>query len=276
MTEEKNIVPEEQHFGGKRDLKRLFRQSKKSQFSFSSCLFYPHFGVRFLLKGFPLFMSSLFNPETVSSLLCCYRYTALLRVQVLPSGAPFSLSCFWIVKKKTFCVFFSWEVVLFSVKVRLSSPDVPCSCSHLVFVSFSLCLSRSSESLRHSSVSPLSGGEQGRDPIPGTQLDWVVWEVWVVLLAPLLLTVFFFSLRFSLQLISSCHYRVCSNRENYFFFVSSLTHLFPFSCSSIEWHASAWFSQPTHGMWVWVRVIVPVLTGRGCLASYSNLNVLMV
>lgn len=107
MTEEKNIVPEEQHFGGKRDLKRLFRQSKKSQFSFSSCLFYPHFGVRFLLKGFPLFMSSLFNPETVSSLLCCYRYTALLRVQVLPSGAPFSLSCFWIVKKKTFCVFFS-------------------------------------------------------------------------------------------------------------------------------------------------------------------------
>lgn len=53
-------------------------------------------------------MSSLFNPETVSSLLCCYRYTALLRVQVLPSGAPFSLSCFWIVKKKnTFGVFFS-------------------------------------------------------------------------------------------------------------------------------------------------------------------------
>lgn len=139
---------------------------------------------------------------------------------------------FGLWKKKPSVSSFLWEVVLFSVKVRLSSPDVPCSCSHLVFVSFSLCLSRSSESLRHSSVSPLSGGEQGRDPIPGTQLDWVVWEVWVVLLAPLLLTVFFFSLRFSLQLISSCHYRVCSNRENYFFFVSSLTHLFPFSCSS--------------------------------------------
>ena len=87
-------------------------------------------------------MSSLFNPETVSSLLCCYRYTALLRVQVLPSGAPFSLSCLWIVKKnKSSVSSFLWEVVLFSVEVRLSSPDVPCFCSHLVFVSFSLSLS---------------------------------------------------------------------------------------------------------------------------------------
>ena len=127
---------------------------------------------------------------------------------------------------------FLWEVVLFSVKVRLSSPDVPCFCSHLVFVSFSLCLSHSSESLRHSSVSPLSGGEQGRDPIPGTQLDWVVWEVWVVLLSPLLLTVFFFSLWFSFQLLSSCHYKLCGHRENYVFLAPSLTHLFPFTCSS--------------------------------------------
>lgn len=44
--------------------------------------------------------------------------------------------------------------------------------------------------------------------------------------------------------------------------------------SLTEWHASAWFKQQTHGMWVWDRV--PALTGRGCLASYSNLNVLMV
>ena len=174
-------------------------------------------------------MSSLFNPETVSSLLCCYRYTALLRVQVLPSGAPFSLSCLWIVKKnKSSVSSFLWEVVLFSVEVRLSSPDVPCFCSHLVFVSFSLSVFLTPPRLWGTAQFLHSGGEQGRDPIPGTQLDWVVWEVWVVLLSPLPLTVFFFSLRFSLQLLSSCHYELCGNRENYVFLVSSLTHLFPF------------------------------------------------
>lgn len=52
----------------------------------------------------------------------------------------------------------------------------------------SLC-SASVESLRHSCVSSLSGGEQGRDPIPGAHLDWVVWEVWVVLTS-LPLTIF--------------------------------------------------------------------------------------
>lgn len=48
-------------------------------------------------------------------------------------------------------------------------------------------------------------------------------------------------------------------------------HCFPLT--SVKMFRMAWFRQPTHGMWEWVRV--PALTGRGCLASYSKHNVLM-
>lgn len=81
------------------------------------------------------------------------------------------------------------------LEVLLSSPVLrsPVHCS-----SFCMFLS----SLRHRSVSLLSGGEQGRDPIPRTQHDWVVWGVWVVLLSFCPYTAFLFSLG-NFQLIYS-------------------------------------------------------------------------
>lgn len=54
-------------------------------------------------------------------------------------------------------------------------------------------------------VSPLSGGEQGRDPIPTAQLDWVVWEVWEVLsMAHPLASSFFLTRGFPTALLLSC------------------------------------------------------------------------
>lgn len=103
--------------------------------SFLSTCWYP---VSFHTGFFSFFMSSPFNPETVSSLLCCYRYTALLRVQVLPVRAPFVTLVLDEKKNKTnsLRVFFC----LIPVKVQLSSPYVPCFCSHLFFVSLSVFL----------------------------------------------------------------------------------------------------------------------------------------
>lgn len=137
-------------------------------------------------------------------------------------------------------------------------------------------------SMRHGSVSQLSGGEQGRDPVPRVQLDWVVWEVWVVLLSPLLLTVvFFFLWGFSNYLPLVTTHCLATGKSISFeapLWQTRLPRLVltlsSYQEEKTEWHASAWFRQQTHGMWVWGRV--PVLTGRGCLASYSNLNVLMV
>lgn len=56
------------------------------------------------------------------------------------------------------------------------------------------CFSPSLGRLKHRSASLLSGGEQGRDSVQATQLDWVVWEVWVVLLSCVSYTAFFISL----------------------------------------------------------------------------------
>lgn len=106
------------------------------------------------------------------------------------------------------------------------------------------CSSPSLGRLKHRSVSLLSGGEQGRDSVRATQLDWVVWEVWVVLLRSLSLTLPPISLwgfsKLNHSLFSTC---LVQNEESLL--------------SNSERHdrmASAWFRQPTHVHWVWVRV----------------------
>lgn len=218
----------------KKRFKQTFQAVLKSQFSPSSSPFCPHFGIQFLLPR----ISSLyveFIQSRDSELIAL-----LFQIHSSPesSGSPlesFSLCLMFKKKEKNICVFSCFRGnLIFCESSAVFSLHALFFLSPVLCFFLSLCLSHRSESLRHSCVSTLSGGEQGRDPIPGTQLDWVVWEVWVVLLSPLPLTVFFLlflSVFFFFYQPLSCHYGLFGNEKITSFL---LTHLFSSSCFIIS------------------------------------------
>lgn len=137
-----------------------------SLFSFSSS-FYPH-----CVSGFScLFTSASLNAEREWAHCFVVTGKQLYWDSQISPWESLSQSSTLDPNLSSWCTFGEklWRIFLF-----LSSPV------H--------CFAPSLGPLKHRSVSPLSGGEQGRDSVGATQLDWVVWEVWVVLLSSLSLT----------------------------------------------------------------------------------------
>lgn len=159
----------------------------KSLFSLSSSPFSPYFGIQFLLtRVFSLYVELIQCRESELIALLLQIHSSS-EISGSPLESAFFTLLFWVKLCVFFClrgnfIFCKSSAVFFLRVLFLRSPV------HCFFLSVFLT------PLRHSSVSPFSGGEHGRDPIPGTQLDWVVWEVWVALLSSLPLTVFFCSL----------------------------------------------------------------------------------
>lgn len=110
--------------------------------------FCPHL-VSSFFSAFLLCMLSSFNPETVRSLPCCYRYTALLRIQLLLSQISLTLLSKIKRKKKT-CVSASSYIlrgVLIFLKVSQKTLFTCLAVALTCYLAFSLCLSQSFESL---------------------------------------------------------------------------------------------------------------------------------
>lgn len=226
--------------------------------------------------GFLLFVEFIQSRKAVSSLLCCYRTPET-------SGSPLPSLFLALLHKisffKTISVsYLVWKEISFSVKVHLYSPSMSC-----FFLSPVLCFFLTPLSLWGTAVFLRSqvvnrGGIQfqGRSLIGW--FEKFGWFFYPLSLSP---SSFFLSFPHPPTYSPSRQEELGDEKNNFFLTHTCFLLLSSFSVShSSKARQNGMHLLDSDGQHMACgceeEFWVPALTGRGCLASYSNLNVLMV